>query len=1010
MSPLLEQFISESRDLLEEAAKGLLSLENSPNDMALVNQVFRAAHTIKGSTGLFDFVAMGRVVHAAEDLLDAAKAGSLDLNSDIIDLLLEAFDQVGAWVDHVELHESLPADAMQIGQELANKLRASFSDKLFLDVDDTSKQVKDQGWGVWETETMQSSEQANQQSGWGVWSEQLKEAESAAHLSEYVLSALDQFETSKLIELYRKMRETEHKIWLIDYLPSEDCFFKGEDPLFLVKTLPGNQTTHIQLMSDWDKNVADIYSCNLRFIVLSDADHAEIQEHLRYVLDQTNLYELKSAQLIRLKGKILADQDMLDEFISQAKNDLEYCKYRDLQNAARAMLEITNPQLLTSCGIKWLDVLLDYNVEPVEIKALLAAIEQQKPLDWSLVSVQQELSKNTVQDLETISLDLNLKSSDVVTFSEEALALIQTQADLFNYPIDEQLRLGRIKSVGRVIENILVAEKQKSLLALWLEHIDSAQTSLLFEGLKTFLQEITQAQPVEEVVSTPEEFDAFLKIQLQALSIVGDASLNLGRIRSAVFVLNRAAAHSGQIDRLVGLEEVEEQALVQKSLDVLARWIRTRLLASPDDNPKVDSASPKTDNSLTKTKNDEALIEKQPTATSESQNVAKVFLKVDQANIERLGDLIGEMVVAKNTLPYLAQKAENDFGIRELARLIKDQFNVIDRITQELQQGIMQVQMLPVSNIFQRTPRLVRDISRKLNKKVHLVLEGEETEVDKTIIESLADPMVHIVRNSLDHGIELPEVRLAKGKPEVGILKLKAWQEGEGIIIEVSDDGKGIDPEIIKRKAYQKGLIDEDKLDNISDQEAINLIFAPGFSTNDEVSDLSGRGVGMDVVRTSIEAVGGNIQLESQVDKGSSIRLSLPLSMAISNVMQVMINKQSFGVPMDLVVETHKVSVDQVIRIKNKETVVLRNQIIPLIRMRHILEQPELENETELSVLVVKRYGQLNGLVIDEFLGKSEVILKPLEEPLASLKQYSGTALLGDGSVLLIFNLSELLK
>ena len=237
----------------------------------------------------------------------------------------------------------------------------------------------------------------------------------------------------------------------------------------------------------------------------------------------------------------------------------------------------------------------------------------------------------------------------------------------------------------------------------------------------------------------------------------------------------------------------------------------------------------------------------------------------------------------------------------------KGQYSVINRIADEMQDAIMQVRMMAVSFVFQRFPRLVRDISRKLGKEVQLVLEGEQTEADKNIIESLADPLIHIVRNSLDHGLETPEVRRACGKRETGTLTIRAAQEADRVVIEITDDGKGIDPAIIKRKAYEKGLIDEAALERIDDREAVNLIFAAGLSTAEVISDLSGRGVGMDVVRSAVEKINGTVVIESELGKGTKIRISLPLSMAVTQVMIVESDGQLFGVPMDNVVETVRV-------------------------------------------------------------------------------------------------------
>jgi two-component system chemotaxis sensor kinase CheA len=319
---------------------------------------------------------------------------------------------------------------------------------------------------------------------------------------------------------------------------------------------------------------------------------------------------------------------------------------------------------------------------------------------------------------------------------------------------------------------------------------------------------------------------------------------------------------------------------------------------------------------------------------------------------------------------------------------------------------------MPVSFVFQRFPRLVRDLSRRLGKEVDLVLEGEDTEADKNIIEALADPLIHIVRNSLDHGLELPDVRAAAGKPRAGRLAIRARQESDSAVIEVSDDGRGIDPGVIRRKAYEKGLIDEQALERLSDEEAVNLVFRPGFSTAESVSDLSGRGVGMDVVRNAIDKVGGSIALTSRVGEGTTIRLSLPLSMAITNVMIVESDRQIFGVPMTQVVETVRLPRANVRTIKTQKTVVLRDRLVPLRALNDLLavNAEQVANaDDELAALVVKTDGGQVGLLVDDFREVIDVILKPLPGELSKIGGYAGTALLGDGSVLMVLNPKELI-
>ncbi len=387
-------------------------------------------------------------------------------------------------------------------------------------------------------------------------------------------------------------------------------------------------------------------------------------------------------------------------------------------------------------------------------------------------------------------------------------------------------------------------------------------------------------------------------------------------------------------------------------------------------------------------------------------------LKVSQEKIDRLMELVGEMVVAKNSLPYLAQRAEGVFQQRELAREIKAQYAVINRIAEDMQHAVMQVRMLPVGAVFQRFGRLVRDISRKLGKEVNLVIEGEDTEADKNVIEPLSDPLIHILRNSLDHGIELPEVRRAAGKPAVGTIRIQARQSSDRVLIDIHDDGAGVDPARVRAKAVERGLIPADRALLLSDDEAVQLVFLPGFSTAETISDLSGRGVGMDVVRTAIERINGGVEISSVHGKGTTLRLSLPLSMAVTNVMVIESAGRRLGVPMDLIVETVRVHADDIHHFKQARTTVLRGRIVPLRALNELLAldaEPQCNAQGELAVLVVRIGNQNVGLLVDQFQGASDIILKPLEGVLAGLIGFAGTALMGDGGVLMVLNPKELL-
>ena len=522
--------------------------------------------------------------------------------------------------------------------------------------------------------------------------------------------------------------------------------------------------------------------------------------------------------------------------------------------------------------------------------------------------------------------------------------------------------------------------------------------------------------PQENPIQHPPEVAALIAAQREILSLSDDVAWQAGRIKSVAATLSGCLRATGALEFISSLEAALEESLGQASSAPLLLWLDSKFKQTVGaDQPGQPDQS---DNSLHPDKSVVAISSQQADSEvkfgrrSEDAFAGPKSIKVDQAKIDRLMNLIGEMVVAKNALPYLAGRAETVFGVRELSREIKAQYAVINRIAEEMQDSIMQVRMMPISFVFQRFPRLVRDTSQKLGKEVNLILEGEETEADKNVIESLGDPLVHIVRNSLDHGIEQPEVRRALGKPATGTIVIRATQEADRVVIEIRDDGKGIDPEVIKRLAFKKGIIDNERLERISDEEAVNLVFVAGFSTAEVVSDLSGRGVGMDVVRTAVEKVNGSISLESEKGKGTRIRLSLPLSMAVTNVMIIESNNQIFGVPMETVLETVRIPRSDIRTIKKSEATVLRGRIVPLKHLNSLLGldvPPKANEQDELAILIVSLGGESVGIMVDDFRETVDIILKPMAGVLMGLSAYSGSALLGDGSVLMVLDVKEII-
>jgi two-component system chemotaxis sensor kinase CheA len=399
------------------------------------------------------------------------------------------------------------------------------------------------------------------------------------------------------------------------------------------------------------------------------------------------------------------------------------------------------------------------------------------------------------------------------------------------------------------------------------------------------------------------------------------------------------------------------------------------------------------------------------TSQAASERPADRVLRVSEAKIEDLVNLAGELVVARNALSYSVRQVERNLHGSEVARSIQRDRDAIDRLVTELHGSVLQLRMVPVAQLFGSFPRLVRDVARQLDKKVALVTSGETTEVDKTIMDRLFEPMVHLVRNALDHGIEDPGQRRAAGKSEAAKISIAASRSGDRLLVEVTDDGRGIDPAVVRRKASERQILPPNELATLTDEAAVDLVFSAGFSTASIVSDISGRGFGMDVVRTAIEKIGGRVSLESKVEIGTTVRLDLPMTIAMSRIMVVEAGGQSFGIAMEAVSETVRVPPDRVSTIKNNDGFVLRDRIVPIISLAEMMNLPGRKRDAaEPRLLVVmEAAGRIASFEIDAVRDRLDVVLKPMQGLLSGARGYAGTTLLGNGQVLLVLDVKEIL-
>lgn len=373
-------------------------------------------------------------------------------------------------------------------------------------------------------------------------------------------------------------------------------------------------------------------------------------------------------------------------------------------------------------------------------------------------------------------------------------------------------------------------------------------------------------------------------------------------------------------------------------------------------------------------------------------------VRVDIERLDNLMNLVSELIIVKNGLETVENNNQN----------MNEQIEYLERITTNLHDAVMKVRMVPVERVFNRFPRLVRDLARKLNKNLELHMSGEETELDRTVIDEIGDPLVHLIRNACDHGQEMPAERKNSGKSEIGNVYLDAYQDGNNVVIEVADDGNGIDVEKVKAKALNNGTITRDQADAMSDQDIVELLFKPSFSTADQISDVSGRGVGLDVVKTKIEALGGDIEVKTKLGKGSKFIIRLPLTLAIIQALMVRLEDEKYAIPLNTIQNIEDVKVSDIKYIQNQEVINLRGHVIPIIRLDGLLGIERERTEESMTVVIVNKGDKQAGFVVDGLIGQQEIVIKTLGKYLTNIKLIAGATILGDGEVALILDVNSL--
>lgn len=894
MNPLLEQFLLEARENLAFIDQNIEQIGG--DDPELLNAVFRAAHTLKGGSGIVGFDAVKTITHHAEDLLDMLRSGKLPFREEMIESLYNAFDEVMNLVEAAEESGDVVEPDEERIEHIAQELSALMG--------------KSHGEAV----------------EWRCPFTLPQDVERVVNLPMPFLKEAKFTVPFKIEAIDASVCEAS-QMYAILFDVDESCMVYGNDPLYALSLL--------------GEKVIGVHSCISKENAVSILSGMDDPDGL--------LLKMQMAAFVHATYDEISDAlfNFMDELLL-------------LPLDAATLLSINEGD-----GGHELDILKELNHE---IAAPIAA-EDKAAIGDKVAKSLQLIGSETLQSSQLRRL-------------QEVLGIL------------EQGDVGKLSGFFSSLPKGEVFRYDPSA------PIESVQPSAPAEEIQA---------PAESELDEAgkKQLEALLKQQMMALETVQEAGVE-ERVAGMLNLFVRRFVPE-MPERFGGREEMLEwiAGFLGGAMPVQSAPVQT---AAPAPAVPVSQPSPPTHAAVmappapvTSAPSASEPKVKEMEADTQSAGSKKSVIgktvKIEQESIDNLMNIVGELLVAKNSLPYLAEgvHAMSGEGIR---RAIMEKYTFINRLAEQLQDLIMSMRMLPISYVFDRYPKLVRDISKNLSKKVNLTMEGGETKLDKNMIEMLADPMIHIMRNSLDHGIESPEVRSQKGKNPEGLIALKAYAQSDKIIIEIKDDGAGINIDRVVQKVLEKNLLTLDQIEGMNDEQKAELVMLPGLSTAETISEYSGRGVGMDVVKKSIENFGGTIRIKTVANQGTTITLSIPVSLAVTSLLHVAMSNVHYGFPMDSVSETVKIGREEIEYLHNEPFIYLRGEVIPLLFIGSMLDEKALDGKS-LPVVVLSIKGNRLAVVVNELLGQLDVVQKPLEGIMEGHPIFSGTALLGNGQIIM---------
>ncbi len=615
---------------------------------------------------------------------------------------------------------------------------------------------------------------------------------------------------------------------------------------------------------------------------------------------------------------------------------------------------------------------------------LIEAFELIEQLDQDLVELE-----NNPEDLELLNsifrVAHTIKGSSSFLNLDTLTALTHHMEDVLN-----KARKGELVLTPVIMDTVLESiDLMKALLFSVRDTGSDENADINIDPICKKLDAISKGEEIENVEETAEE-----------------------KPKESEAVEEKPQEPEEEMD-MSDMSDEEVEAEIERLLQEKREEKKKKKSSKPKESPKEESKeSPKEEPKVVKKATKPAKTTQKATPVKKSGgSTLEQTIRVEVKRLDHLMNLIGELVLGKNRLLKIYDDVEERYEGEKFLEELNQVVSSVSTVTTDLQIAVMKTRMLPIAKVFNKFPRMVRDLSRELHKNIDLKISGEETELDKSIIEEIGDPLVHIIRNSCDHGIEDAETRLQAGKPEHGTIELKAYNEGNAIVIEIVDDGKGLDPDMLIQKSLEKGLITEREADNLSEKEVFGLIFKPGFSTAAAVTNVSGRGVGMDVVKTNIEKLNGIIDIDSQVGRGTIIKLKIPLTLAIIQALLVGAQEEYFAVPLSSVLETVRVPAEEIYSIEGKDVLRLRDEILPLVRLSDVFGIEEVFDSGEnLYIVVIALADSKLGVVVDTLVGQEEIVIKSLGDYLQGIQGIAGATIRGDGRVTLIVDVGALME